>query len=259
MIKSIIRSTSSFTRPLCSIQVNADLFRKAKILCIAGSSRKGSFNMKLLQCAGTLAAKKDAMDVTILDLNDYDLPLFSEDIKIEDLPEPAMELKKLFIETDGFIFACPEYNGTMTPLLNNVIAWMSRPFSQDEKMYAAFKGKFALLLSTSPGALGGIRGLAPVSQMLSFVGVNVIANQVGVGGSYTAFDEEGNLTNEKSQRLLEDAVEQLTILSLGKANRLAAREIARGFHAQYGHIDVHQHHPTTAEHAFTIHQDRTDE
>ena len=107
--------------------------------------------MKLLQCAGTLAAKKDAMDVTILDLNDYDLPLFSEDIKIEDLPEPAMELKKLFIETDGFIFACPEYNGTMTPLLNNVIAWMSRPFSQDEKMYAAFKGKFALLLSTSPG------------------------------------------------------------------------------------------------------------
>ena len=89
--------------------------------------------------------------MTLIDMKDFHLPIFSEDITNEQISDSAKELKKMFMETDGFIFTCPEYNGTMTPLLNNLCAWMSRPFSKDEPMYAAFKGKFAMVASTSPG------------------------------------------------------------------------------------------------------------
>jgi NAD(P)H-dependent FMN reductase len=98
-----------------------------------------------------MAAGLQSADVTIIDMREFPLPLFCEDISNAQISESARELKQLFLETDGFIFACPEYNGTMTPLLNNLCAWMSRPFSKDEPLYAAFKGKFAMLTSTSPG------------------------------------------------------------------------------------------------------------
>jgi hypothetical protein len=127
------------------------------------------------------------------------------------------------------------------------------------------------------GALGGLRGLTPMSQMLTYVGVHVIANQVtysahsslcgdlgdrlppllwftrsaphcpllscllqvGVGGCYHAFDEEGRLVSEKSQVMLRDAVAQLVTLSTDKANRAATDAVVRGLHAQYGHIELH--------------------
>lgn len=98
-----------------------------------------------------MAVDREAADVTVIDMRDFHLPIFCEDITNDQISDSAKELKKLFMETDGFIFTCPEYNGTMTPLLNNLCAWMSRPFSKDEPMYAAFKGKFAMIAATSPG------------------------------------------------------------------------------------------------------------
>jgi chromate reductase len=136
-----------------TIQIDSGLLRNAKILCISGSCRNGSFNQKLLKCAAQMASDRESADVTIIDMKEYNLPVFCEDIENDQISDSARELKKMFIETDGFIFACPEYNGTMTPLLNNLIAWMNRPFSKEEKMYTPFKGKFALLTSTSPGTV----------------------------------------------------------------------------------------------------------
>ena len=98
-----------------------------------------------------IAVDRGAADVTIIDMKNFPLPLFCEDIPADQISGSTRELKKLFMETDGFIFTCPEYNGTMTPLLNNLCAWMSWPFCKEEPMYAAFKGKFAMVASTSPG------------------------------------------------------------------------------------------------------------
>lgn len=100
-----------------------------------------------------MATDLGATDVTVVDMQEFHLPLFCEDITNSQISQSAKELKQMFLETDGFIFTCPEYNGTMTPLLNNLCAWMSRPFSKNEPLYAAFKGKFAMLASTSPGTV----------------------------------------------------------------------------------------------------------
>ena len=70
---------------------------------------------------------------------------------------------------------------------------------------------------------------------------------MGVGGSYHAFDEQGQLVSEKSRLLLEDAVAQLVTLSTDKANRAATDAVVRGLHAQYGHIELHHRHPSSVD------------
>lgn len=127
------------------------MFKQAKVLLISGSTRQGSFNTKLLAaCSAYLTGKAQ---VTVVSADLLDLPLFSQDLE-SPVPEKVMKLKQLFAEHDSFVFSSPEYNGSMTPLLVNVITWMSRSYLKDENMYASFSGKPCLIVSCSPGALG---------------------------------------------------------------------------------------------------------
>jgi hypothetical protein len=70
---------------------------------------------------------------------------------------------------------------------------------------------------------------------------------VGIGGSYSAFDEKGGLVSEKNQRLLRDATTQLVTLCTDRANREVCDELEKDLHAQYGHIELHHHHPVTVD------------
>ena len=151
-----------------------------KILAFAGSSRIGSFNKKLVKFAAE-EAKKTGAEVRYIDLLDYPMPLFNEDLEtVEGLPQKALEFKHLLREHQGFLISCPEYNGSITPLLKNTIDWASRP-ELNEKPSFCFKGKVAALLATSPGGLGGIRGLVHVRAILEGIGVFVIPEQkVGI-------------------------------------------------------------------------------
>ncbi len=82
----------------------------------------------------------------MVDLNDFPLPLFNQDLEdAEGLPEPARRLKSLFRSADGFILASPEHNSTYSALLKNTIDWCSRAESDEEPPLAAFAGKSALL------------------------------------------------------------------------------------------------------------------
>jgi NAD(P)H-dependent FMN reductase len=103
------------------------------------------------------------------------------------MPANALALKRLFHEHDGFLIACPEYNGSITPPLKNTIDWVSRP-SPAEPDLQPFRGKTAALLATSPGALGGIRGLVHVRAILSGIGVLVLPDQLAVPKAH--FDEK---------------------------------------------------------------------
>ena len=169
--------------------------RTPKILAFSGSARKESFNQKLVKIAAGAAEEKGA-EVTVLNLADYPLPLFNQDLESEQgIPENAKTLKKLFVEHDGFLISCPEYNSSITPLLKNTIDWISRR-EGDEPPLVAYKGKVATLMSTSPGALGGLRGLIHVRSILGNIGVIVLADQVAVGSAGSVFDDSGNLTDE---------------------------------------------------------------
>ena len=178
-----------------------------KLLAFAGSARTGSFNQRLVDVA---AAKAEALgaQVTSVKLADFDLPLFNEDLEKPSPPAGAAQWRKALIDHDGFLIACPEYNGSITPLLKNAIDWATRP-EEGVAPLAAFQGKTATLLATSPGALGGIRGLAHVRTILSGIGTIVLPTQVAVGGAHQAFSEDGqSLANERTEAMLQAAIEQ---------------------------------------------------
>ena len=90
-----------------------------KIIAFAGSARKDSFNKALVKIAAK-GAEQEGATVTLLDLKDYPLPLFDEDLEKEQgTPENAVKLKQLFASHDGYLIASPEYNSSISPLLKN--------------------------------------------------------------------------------------------------------------------------------------------
>jgi chromate reductase len=167
-----------------------------KILAFAGSTRSGSFNKKLIRVVAA-AAQAAGAAVTLVDLRDLPMPLFDGDFEAaEGIPENAQKLKALMKSQHGLLLACPEYNSSITAVLKNAIDWASRPM-QGEKPLECFAGKVAALVSASPGALGGLRGLATVRSILGNMQVLVLPDQVAVGSAHDAFAEDGSLRDPK--------------------------------------------------------------
>jgi NAD(P)H-dependent FMN reductase len=167
-----------------------------KILAFAGSTRTASYNKQLVRFAAEIARAAGA-EVTLLDLRDYPLPLFDGDLEDQQgLPENAKKLKAILRDHDAFMIASPEYNSSITAVLKNTIDWVSRSASDDEPALAAFRGKTAALLSASPGALGGLRGLVHLRAILGNIGVIVLPDQVAVPKAHEVFDATGGLKEE---------------------------------------------------------------
>lgn len=170
-----------------------------KLLAFAGSSRKGSFNKRLVRIAAA-GARQAGAEVTLVDLGDYPMPIFNEDLESDrGMPEKAREFKNLMVEHDGFLIASPEYNSSYSPLLKNAIDWASRSESESEAPLSAFRGKTAVLMAASPGGYGGIRGLAVLRMLLANLGVILLPDQVAVPFASRAFLENGSLADEKQQ------------------------------------------------------------
>lgn len=214
--------------------------RPARIVGLSGSARAGSFNTKLLARAMELAS--EVADTETVDVAALPLPLYNGDLEeASGLPENAIAIKKTLQAADGIIIASPEYNGSMTPLLSNLLAWCSRPHEDGEAMYSAFKGKVVGLVSTSPGNLGGLRGLVHTRDLLGNLMANVVAEQVAVGGSFKAFNEDGSLAIEAQEAMLRSAVHQVNILASSLANREVQCELYRAQRtcAEYGNVIIH--------------------
>jgi chromate reductase len=189
---------------------------KPKILVFAGSLRKDSFNKKLARNA-VRAAEQAGAEVTYIDLIDYPLPIYNGDIEQkEGLPDNALKIKELMWKNDGFIIASPEYNSSISGVLKNTIDWASRQASSDEVYLSCFIDKIALLLSASPGALGGLRGLVHLRAMLENISTFVIPGQKSISKAGEAFDDQGNLKNTEERQAVEKLCQKLisTIIKL---------------------------------------------
>jgi NAD(P)H-dependent FMN reductase len=170
-----------------------------KILAFAGSSRRDSFNKKLVKIAAE-GARLAGAEVTYVDFKDLPMPLFDEDLEAESgIPENVKTFKALMKAHQGLLIACPEYNSSITPLLKNAIDWASRP-EPGEPGLICFRDKVAVIMSTSPGALGGLRGLVHVRAILGNIGVLVLPNQKGIAKAQEAFDENDQLKDEQQQQ-----------------------------------------------------------
>lgn len=168
-----------------------------KIVAFAGSTRAASYNKLLAKAAGEAASAAGA-EVTFIDLRDYPLPIFDEDLEsASGLPENAKKLKALLATHDGLLIASPEYNSSVTAVLKNAIDWASRAETDNEPPLSAFRGKAAALLSASPGGLGGLRGLVHLRAILGNIGVIVLPDQVAVSKAYEAFDDSGALKDAR--------------------------------------------------------------
>jgi len=160
-----------------------------KILAFSGSIRRDSWNRKLIQAAVD-ATRTAGGDLTLIDLTDYPLPLYNGDLETsEGLPDNALRLKALFKAHDAFLIASPEYNSSIPPLLKNTLDWVSREW-QGESGLLPYQNKIAAIMSASPGALGGMRMLPHLRQILNTLGVLVLPGQFSLTHADTAFDEE---------------------------------------------------------------------
>ena len=174
-----------------------------RILAFAGSCRKESLNVRLVQAAAA-GARTAGAAVTVLDLSEFPLPLFNQDLEAEQgPPENATKLKELFLAHDGLLIASPEYNSSVTPLLKNTIDWVSRSAGGDEPPLSAYRGKVASLMAASPGGLGGMRGLVHLRSILGNIGVIVLPDQIAVSKAFEAFAEDGSLIDEKQRGRVE--------------------------------------------------------
>lgn len=169
-----------------------------KILAFAGSLRAGSYNKKLVRIAAE-GARNTGAEVTYVDLRDLPMPIFDEDLeKSEGLHPNARKLKDLLLAHDGFLISSPEYNSSISAALKNAIDWASRPVP-GEAALQCFVGRVASLMSASPGANGGLRGLVTVRSILGNIGVIVLPDQVAVARAHDAFNEDGSLKDTKQQ------------------------------------------------------------
>ena len=170
-----------------------------KLLAFSGSSRKESFNKRLVRIAAA-GARQAGAEVRVVDLGEFPMPVFNQDLESDQgMPEKAREFKNLMAEHDGFLVASPEYNSAYSPLLKNAFDWASRSESEGEAPLSAFRGKAVVLMAASPGGFGGMRGLVVLRMLLANLGVILLPDQVTVPFAFKAFDENGSLADAKQQ------------------------------------------------------------
>ncbi|MFZ3002628.1 MAG: NAD(P)H-dependent oxidoreductase [Undibacterium umbellatum] len=172
-----------------------------KLLAFAASTSKKSINKQLVTYAASLLT--DAT-VDVLDLNDYELPLFSVDKEAE-LGKPA--LAQAFLDkiaaSDAIVISFAEHNGSYSAAYKNLFDWCSRVNGK------VFQGKPMVMLSTSPGARGGASVLAAATGSAPFFGGEVKAS-LSVPTFYENFDvEKQELKNEELKAKLLAALASL--------------------------------------------------
>ena len=184
-----------------------------KILAFAGSTRTNSFNKKLVKIVAA-GAKDAGAEVTLIDLLDFTMPLYDEDLeRLNGIPSTAVRLKSLMLSHQGFLISSPEYNSSISGVLKNTIDWTSRQ-GDDETPMDCYRGKVAGLVSASPGRLGGLRGLVHVRNILENMGVLVIPEQMALAkanDSFNADDTMKDLEQERKARKIGANVSKLLV------------------------------------------------
>jgi NAD(P)H-dependent FMN reductase len=180
-----------------------------KILVFAGSIRTGAYSARTADAASRELALQGA-EVTRISLADYSLPIMDQDLEREKgIPDSAYRLGRMIAAHDGMLIASPEYNASIPPLLKNTLDWVSRIRRDNGRTFKPFEGRIAGLCSSSEGNFAGARGLYHLRAVLMACGVEVITPQCAVGRAHEAFDEEGELREERMRLAMQTVVRTL--------------------------------------------------
>ena len=178
-----------------------------RILGIAGSLRKQSYNKGALRAAQQLCPEGATLEIFDLE----GIPPFNQDLEKNSHPR-VNELKQRLRAADAVLLCTPEYNYGMPGVLKNAIDAASRPYGDN-----AWSGKPVALMSAALSMGGGVRAQYQLRQCFVFLNMDaVVQPEVAIANAPERFDNDGNLTDETSKKLigqlLRNLVEKVRLL-----------------------------------------------
>jgi len=175
-----------------------------KVLAFAASNSKASINKQLVTYATEQLAAKAGAEIELLDLNDFEMPIYSVDREAEGgIPEPAKAFCKKIGEADAIVVSFGEFNGNYSVAYKNIFDWASRITKE------VYQGKPSVLLATSPGPGGAQSVLALAEGSAGFFAMDVKA-KLSIPSFYDNFDtEKGELKNPELKEKLKVALASL--------------------------------------------------
>ena len=173
---------------------------EVKILGIAGSLRKGSYNRALIRTAAQLLPGGTTLETFDL----LGIPPFNEDDE-DNVPQKVQDFKAAIRKADAILISTPEYNYSFSGVLKNAIDWASRPYGD-----SAWIGKPAAIIGASAGRMGTARAQYHLRQVFVYLQMEAINYpEVMVSNASEHFDKEGNLTHKSSRDSLKELLEAL--------------------------------------------------
>jgi len=178
-------------------------------ITLCGSLRQGSIN-EVLRRHMSRQLTAAGVEVTDLSLADFDMPIFNEDLETAgQTPDAARRLAELFRTHDIVFIATPEYNGGITPLIANTLAWVSR------QKPSPFRHAIFGIAGMSNGKYATIFALSHLRDSLSKAGALVVPTLLGIGPYPEVFDADGNPNEAGIQWKVGQMVRELTHFSRG--------------------------------------------
>jgi chromate reductase len=163
------------------VKVNDTVNETAKILVLAGSLRRDSYNRALARAAGQFAMSGVSTEA-------FDglgaLPFYDGDLEDEGLPQPVVALRRAIVEADALLIATPEYNGATSGVLKNALDWASRGPAR------ILAGKPVAVMGASTGGSGAKGGIESVVRILGRTRSDVLDHVVAVPFAARAFDDD---------------------------------------------------------------------
>ena len=171
-----------------------------RILGIAGSLRRESYNRGALRAAAQLVPPGATIDIFELD----GIPGFNQDEE-QNPPAKIVELKQRIREADAILIVTPEYNYSIPGVLKNAIDWASRPYGDN-----AWDGKPAAIMGASIGSIATARAQYDLRKMFVFLNVFPINQpEVMICNAADRFDAQGNLTDDTTKDYIRQLLQNL--------------------------------------------------
>lgn len=168
-----------------------------KITVIVGSLRKESFNRKIAE--ELISISPGSLQMELLEIGD--LNLFNQDLDDGSPPESWTRFRNALKESDGVLFASPEYNRSIPGVLKNAIDVGSRPYGKN-----AWEGMPGAVISTTIGGYGAFGANHILRQSMVFLDVPMMQQpEAYLSDAHSIFDEEGNI-QEETKLLLHDFI-----------------------------------------------------
>ena len=172
-----------------------------RIIGIAGSLRRGSYNAALLRAATELAAQDSKIEAASI----RDIPLYDGDLETNGIPAAVTKIKDLVAGADALLLVTPEYNHSMPGVLKNAIDWMTRPSADIARV---FGNKPVGLIGATPGGLGTAFSQTAWLPVLHTLGTRIFTGRsLYVSNAAKVFDGDGSLVDASVQQRLRGYLE----------------------------------------------------